>query len=124
MMRAMVLDSYDWFKELIAERRGFSQAEITQLADGSVFSGRQALDRKLIDGVGGIEATKKWLAERGVDEDLKIVEWKKPEPGSDLIWAGAIARWLGFDLGKKSPLEAIQERLFLDGLTSVWHVDG
>lgn len=123
MMRAMLLDSYDWFKDLVAERRGFSPAEIARLADGSVFSGRQAMERKLIDGVGGIEAAKEWLAGKGVDTDLKIVEWKKPEPGAELIWASAIARWLGFDLGKKSPVDSIQERLFLDGMISVWHVD-
>lgn len=124
MMRAMLLDSYDWFKELVAERRGFSQTEITRLSDGSVFSGRQALEQKLIDGLGGIEAAKEWLTGRGVDEELKIVEWKKAEPGAELIWAGSIARWFGFDLGKKSAVEAIQERLFLDGMISVWHVDG
>jgi len=124
MMRAMLLDSYDWFKELVADRRGFSQAEIARLADGSVFSGRQAVERDLIDEVGGVEAARGWLAGRGVDDDLKIVEWKKTEPGSGLIWAGALARWLGFDIGGKSPVEALQERLFLDGMISVWHVDG
>lgn len=124
MMRAMILDSYAWFKDLVKERRGFSEAEIERLADGSVFTGRQALERKLIDELGGEEAAREWLVSQGVDEDLEIVEWKKAEPGSDLIWAGAAMRWLGFDLGKKSPVEAIQQRLFLDGLISVWHVDG
>jgi protease-4 len=124
MMRAVILDSYQWFKDIVAERRDFSQTEIARLADGSVFTGRQALERKLIDALGGEDAAKEWLVDQGVDEDLKIVEWKKPEPGSDLILAGAVARWLGFNPGKKSPVEAIQQRLFLDGLISVWHVDG
>ncbi|GAB4360382.1 MAG: signal peptide peptidase SppA [Oricola sp.] len=124
MMRAMLLDSYDWFKSIVADRRGFSEAEIARLADGSVFSGRQALDRKLIDEVGGIEAAKKWLASQGVDDKMKVIEWKKQERGADLFWAGAIAHWLGFDLGKKSAVETLQERLFLDGMISVWHVGG
>jgi protease IV len=121
MMRAMIMDSYAWFKELVAERRGFSQAEVTRLADGSVFSGRQALEHKLIDAVGGEAAAKEWLVSQGIDEDLKIIEWKKSEPSAELIWSRALADWLGFGFGKKSPVEALQERLFLDGLISVWH---
>jgi len=124
MMRAMLLDSYDWFKDIVAERRGFSQAEITRLADGSVFSGRQALERKLIDDLGGTETAREWLTGQGVDEDLEIVEWEKTEPATGLFWARAAAQWLGFSLDEKSPVEAIQQRLLLDGLISVWHVGG
>jgi protease-4 len=42
MIRAMILDSYEWFKEIVAERRGYDAGEIDALADGSVFTGRQA----------------------------------------------------------------------------------
>src|SRR5690606_28521603 len=52
MLRAMVLDSYDWFIGLVAERRPLSRGEVTALADGSVFTGRQALERKLVDALG------------------------------------------------------------------------
>ncbi|MFZ2100578.1 MAG: signal peptide peptidase SppA [Oricola sp.] len=122
MIRRMILDSYAWFKDLVKDRRGLSDAEIATLADGSVFTGRQALDRKLIDGLGGEEAAKEWLASKGVDADLDVIEWKKSEPAANLLWAKAAIQWLGIDLGKNSPLESVKDRLFLDGLVSVWHV--
>lgn len=123
MIRRMILDSYAWFKDLVKDRRGFTDAEITTLADGSVFTGRQALENKLIDAVGGEETAKEWLASKGVDDKLDVIEWKKSQPGSSLLWARSAAEWLGFGLGKKSAVEAISDRLFLDGMISVWHVD-
>ncbi|QKV19555.1 signal peptide peptidase SppA [Oricola thermophila] len=122
MMRAMLLDSYQWFKDLVRERRDFSETEIDRIADGSVFSGRQALANRLVDDLGGEEAARNWLTGQGVDEELDIVEWKKAEPAPNLFWARAAAQWLGLAPGKKSPVDAIQERLFLDGMISVWHV--
>jgi protease-4 len=122
MIRRMILDSYAWFKNLVKDRRGLTDAEISTLADGSVFTGRQALERKLVDGLGGEEAAKDWLVSKGINADLKVVEWKKPAPAGGLFWARAMANWFGFDLGKKSAAEAISQRLLLDGLISVWHV--
>ena len=52
----MVKDSYDWFKNLVRERRGFDQPTLDQVADGRVFTGRQALELKLIDALGDEKA--------------------------------------------------------------------
>jgi len=121
MMRRMILDSYAWFKDLVKERRSLTDAELAVVADGSVFTGRQAVENKLIDAVGGEEAAREWLTSKGVAEGLKVVEWKKEEPATGLLSSVAIARWLGLDLSQKTALETLQQRLFLDGLISVWH---
>jgi len=121
MMRRMILDSYAWFKDLVKERRGLTDAELAAVADGSVFTGRQAVGNKLIDAVGGEDVAREWLTGKGVAEGLKVVEWKKDEPSSGLFSSVAIARWLGFDLSQKTAIEALEQRLFLDGLISVWH---
>ena len=123
MMRRMILDSYAWFKDLVQERRGLTDTEIAAVADGSVFTGRQAVKNKLIDAVGGEEAAREWLAGKGVSEELKVVEWKKEEPTAGLL-SSVAARWLGLDLSQNTALEALQQRLFLDGLISVWHGAG
>jgi protease IV len=123
MIRAMILDSYDWFKGLVEDRRPLSGTEVAELADGSVFTGRQAIGNKLIDEIGGEEAAEAWLTGKGLDEDLEIIEWKKPEPVTGLFWTRAVIGWLGLDPLAASPTDAISDRLFLDGLISVWHVD-
>src|SRR5277367_3347173 len=49
---ALVKDSYAWFRSLVKERRGMDDALLEKVADGRVFTGRQAVDLKLIDQLG------------------------------------------------------------------------
>jgi ClpP class serine protease len=66
------MDSYDWFVGLVEERRPLSRAEVLAVADGSIFTGRQALERKLVDELGGEEQAVEWLATKGVDGELSV----------------------------------------------------
>ncbi|MCT7378577.1 signal peptide peptidase SppA [Chelativorans salis] len=124
MLRAMVLDSYDWFIGLVTDRRPLSRSEVKALADGSVFTGRQALERKLVDALGGVREAREWLVERGVDENLSIVEWKADSSGGSLFLPEVTAAWLARVLGLPHERGILSflgaERIFLDGLLSVW----
>ncbi|MDZ5697197.1 signal peptide peptidase SppA [Chelativorans sp. M5D2P16] len=124
MLRAMVLDSYDWFIGLVTERRPLSRGEVTALADGSVFTGRQALERKLIDAVGGERDAKQWLVERGVDADLDVIEWKADDSAGSWFLPQIASNWAARLLGLPQDGAFLRrigaERMFLDGLLSVW----
>lgn len=124
MIRAMILDSYDWFVDLVAERRPLSREEALRLADGSIFTGRQAAERKLVDALGGEREARQWLAEKGVDADLEVVEWKAQDSRTSLLLPGMAARWLAGALGfdpQGGLMRALgTDRIFLDGLLSVW----
>ena len=126
MIRNMILDSYDWFKGIVTERRGFTPAETASLADGSVFTGRQALENGLVDQLGGEEAARAWLTEEGVDEDLETLEWEEQSSTRGQLFSGATLRWIAsqFGLGQTNDpiLKSLEHRLMLDGLVSVWHV--
>jgi protease-4 len=121
MVRAMILDTYEWFISLVAERRSLPREEVARLADGSVFTGRQALERKLVDALGGEKEAVAWLVEQGVDADLKVIEWKPASlTGADLLLNAALQR-LGLGAGNSGLLREIgADRIFLDGLLSVW----
>jgi protease-4 len=124
MIRSLVMDSYDWFVGLVEERRPLSRAEVLALADGSIFTGRQALDNKLIDALGGEDEVRAWLEGKGVSKDLKVVEWK-PDRGAEAWLTGSAAartlsRLLGFPAGTDILSELGADRIFLDGLVSVW----
>jgi len=127
MMRSMVLDSYDWFVGLVVERRPLNRQQVLALADGSVFTGRQALQRKLIDEVGGELEAIKWLESKGVAPKLAIVEWKPKASGSSWFLgstAGRVASALGLGEIYSSLLSEFgADRIFLDGLVSVWQPD-
>jgi protease-4 len=126
MVRKLIMDSYDWFVGIVAERRAMTRPEVLALADGSIFTGRQALANKLIDEVGGEDQAVAWLATKGVDANLKVVEWKDTERRGGWLFskalARAVSRMLGLPEGSGDMLDEIgADRLFLDGLVSVWH---
>ncbi len=125
MIRHMVLDSYNWFVDLVAERRPLDRAHVLEVADGSVFTGRQAVDKKLVDALGGEKAVRKWLEDKGLDPDLDIVEWKEDRNDGllgSLDASGSFVRWLGLTTQQDDILERLGvDRMFLDGLVSVWH---
>lgn len=129
MLRSLIMDSYDWFVGLVAERRTMSRAEVLALADGSIFTGRQALQKKLIDAVGGEEKAIDWLGTKGVDTKLTIIEWKPKSDSTSFLFAQAgldrLAIALGYPAGAGEIIRELgAERLFLDGLLSVWQPEG
>ncbi|MFU7501219.1 MAG: signal peptide peptidase SppA [Candidatus Tisiphia sp.] len=76
-----VQDTYDYFIELVALRRGLAIEEVKKIADGRIYSGRQALKLKLVDALGSEDDAIKWLQEvKKIDKDLKVKEFKiKPK---------------------------------------------
>ncbi len=125
MVRKLILDSYDWFVGIVAERRSMTRPQVLALADGSIFTGRQALANKLVDAVGGEDEAVAWLATKGVDAKLKVVEWKNTGR-SGFLFSRAMTRMLSRALGVPDASSDLlrqlgADRLFLDGLVSVWH---
>ncbi len=114
---ALVDDSYQWFVDVVAERRGLSRAETLALADGRIVTGRIGVESGLIDGIGGEVEALDWLqSEHGLAEGLDIrTAWPLPEQGFDLLGTllGGQARAL-FGL-PEGPIP-------LDGLVSLWQV--
>lgn len=107
----LLQDSFVWFTGLVRERRGLSEDETKTVADGRVFTGRQALKLKLVDELGSEIAARSWLEkERGVAKAL---------PAVDLEWGveASLARKLFTGL---AGIVFGNEALTLDGLVSVW----
>ncbi|QCI98956.1 signal peptide peptidase SppA [Agrobacterium larrymoorei] len=128
MIRSMIMDSYNWFVDLVADRRKLPREDVLKLADGSIFTGRQAVANKLVDTLGGEKEIKSYFETRGLAKDLPIVEWTAPSKRSafSLFSVAGIAKILGFDefLPFAAPRQLGADKLFLDGLVSVWQVDG
>lgn len=122
-----VLDTYRWFRALVGERRGIEGDALAKVTDGRVFTGRQALELKLIDALGSERDAIAWLeAEKGVAKDLAVRDYKPKSAQRGLPGLTALAeaaRLLGLDVGPA--LGEAGDRLIgpnaLDGLVSVWH---
>jgi len=93
VIAGMILDTYNWFVDIVAERRGLDRNAVGPLADGRVFTGRQALANKLVDEIGGEPEAINWLASKGVDKRLPIRDWKPERRGFGPFSADAIALW-------------------------------
>lgn len=129
-VEALVKDSYDWFKGLVRDRRGLDEAALAKVVDGRVYTGRQALELKLIDGLGDELAAVDWLAkEKGIDPKTPVRDYRLNPRFSDLPFLHTGAVWLLDAVGLGGLAEhfkdwgAVQavERLNLDGLVALWH---
>jgi protease IV len=121
----MVQESKDWFVDLVAKRRSIEPQSIPGLTDGRIYSGRQAVQLKLVDEIGDEKAAMNWLRkERKVSSDLKIVDWKPETESSGLFgWLfQSLAASIGVSVERIAGLAGqISATLKLDGLVSVWH---
>jgi protease-4 len=63
MLQAAIDDSYEQFVDVIVRERGLEHEEVLSLADGSIYTGRQALGLGLVDSLGGMEDAISYLAE-------------------------------------------------------------
>ncbi|MBO9192837.1 signal peptide peptidase SppA [Rhizobium sp. 16-449-1b] len=126
MINNMIVDSYAWFVDLVADRRKLPREDVLKLADGTIFTGRQALKMKLIDQLGGDDEIRAYLATKNVSKDLPEIDWNK-KSSTPFLLAGAasqILTLLGYgDIARSQDLTGIlPQKLLLDGLVSVWQV--
>jgi protease-4 len=129
-VEAIVKDSYAWFRDMVGDRRKLTGEALDRVADGRVFTGRQAIALKLIDEIGNEQAAVDWLAkEKDVDPKIPVRDWRLQPRLGDLSF---------LHLGVTSVLEAVglsalarriedmgavqaMDRLNLDGLLALWH---
>ncbi|MET4120062.1 protease-4 [Bradyrhizobium sp. JR1.5] len=126
---ALVKDSYAWFKGLVKDRRGMDDTQLEKVVDGRVFTGRQAIDLKLIDQIGDEKTAVTWLVEqKGVKKGLSVRDYKLQPRFSDLPFlktaAAVTLEALGLgsiahQIGQTGVAQAV-DRLGMDGMLALW----
>jgi protease-4 len=129
-IEALVVDSYAWFKGMVQDRRKLDGEALDHVADGRVFTGRQAIGLKLADEIGSDREAIDWLAKTSqIDPKTPVRDWRLTTRFNELsflhlgtaallesIGLGAVAHRLE-SLGL---LQAV-EKLNLDGMLALWH---
>jgi protease-4 len=129
-IESLIKDTYAWFRGLVKDRRQLDDANLERVADGRVFTGRQGVELKLVDELGGEEEAIAWLAkEKKIDPKWPVRDWRlKPRFGDldfihlatatvlDAVGLAALAR----RIEDSAALQTI-EKLNLDGLLALWH---
>jgi protease IV len=129
-IEALVKDSYDWFRNMVRDRRHMDDETLQRVTDGRVFTGRQGLENKLIDEIGNEKTALSWLEkEKGVKADTPVRDWQLKPRLSDLTILHLATRIVLDAVGLSGLAERIDavgslqtlERLNLDGLLALWH---
>jgi protease IV len=117
----MVQESFAWFVNLVAERRKLPLERVRVLADGRVYSGRQAVTEKLIDALGGEEEAQAWMeTQKSLPKFLKIIDWERQPEGNSYGMGLAITDRVLEAFGLNG-LRREAQALRLDGLLVLWH---
>jgi protease-4 len=129
-VEAIVMDTYSWFRDLVRDRRKLDAGLLDRVSDGRVFTGRQALDLKLVDELGDEQTAINWLAkEKNIDPNTPVRDFRLQPRFGDLPFLHVAAvglldalgfTWLAERLKEWGTIQAI-ERLNLDGLLALWH---
>jgi protease IV len=129
-VEAIVMDSYDWFRGLVRDNRKIEGTALATVTDGRVFTGRQAIDLKLVDELGDEKQAVAWLArEKGIDPKTRVRNYELESRLSDLPFLHVAAAAALEAIGLKAWAKHIEawgtvraiERLNLDGLLALWH---
>ena len=132
-LESLVRDSYAWFRGLVRERRGMDDGLLEKVADGRVFTGRQALELKLIDQLGDEKTAIAWLvSQKGVKADLPVRDYKLSPRFGDLTFlrSAAAVTLEAFGLSaiarqiEQSGMAQAVDRFGLDGMLALWHPIG
>ncbi len=99
VFQSLIDDLFQQFVDAVAGGRGMDRQAVLALADGRVYSGRQALDLGLVDRLGGFWDAVEWARQlAGLPEEPKLEYRRRDRRG--------VLRWLlGDDADALAPLE-------------------
>jgi protease-4 len=79
LIQSFVMQSYDKFLGIVARERGLSAETLRNtIADGRILSGKDALNNKLIDGLGQIEDAYAKAKQLGNAPEATVVKYGPP----------------------------------------------
>ena len=112
LLQNVVADVHQQFIEAVANGRGLSIAEVAEIADGRILTGRQAHSLDLVDQLGGLQVSIDQLAHKaGIIGPPRIIE-EKPRIGL-LDWALQAA-----------VNQSLLDRSSTPSLQYTWHLSG
>jgi protease-4 len=105
--QALVDEVFAGFVQVVAAGRGMDEAEVRELADGSVYTGRQALELGLVDALGYEEDAIARAAELGgIEGEPRVIRYIRQPSFYELLGAAAarpalpapqdLTNWLGW----------------------------
>ena len=117
IVQSMIDRAYGMFLDVVASARGVTRGDVEPIAGGKVWTGAQALERKLVDELGGLDAAlAKARSLAGLPDTALAFEVHPPKRAlapQTLPTAAALAGYLleGVTLFNRTPVHALTELL-------------
>jgi len=93
LLQNLVDDVHQQFVDDVARGRNLLTQDVQRLADGRVYTGRQALELKMIDHLGGLQDAIDLLAtQAGIQGSLQIVQEEEKVPFLDWLLQSSIKK--------------------------------
>lgn len=102
-LQGVLQDMHTQFVELVAKSRNIPLVKVESIADGRIFTGREALNLKLVDAVGGQDLAVTLLQKAaGISERLPLQE----QPKESALWKEVLETVLEIDIRSKAATPA------------------
>ena len=117
IVKSQIDHVYSQFLELVARTRKMTAEEVHPIAAGRVWTGRQALERKLVDELGGLDAAiRKARSLANLDDKATVREARPPKrmiPPTAAAGAAGFVGYLleGISILSRTPALAVMEYL-------------
>jgi protease IV len=86
LLKKMIDDIYNQFVDAVAKGRNMPRGKVLKIADGRVFSGRQAKALGLVDEIGGMDKAVEKAGQRaGLQSPIRKIEYGRQGFFSDLL---------------------------------------
>jgi protease-4 len=104
VLQAIVDESYEQFVDVIAAGRNLPREQVYELADGRLYTGKQAEKSGLIDEIGSLEDATEYALQLVEGEEPKIVRYEEPFSFSNMF--------MGFQSEMSPPIKDVLSEVF------------
>ncbi|HEB54083.1 MAG TPA: signal peptide peptidase SppA [bacterium] len=85
MLTGIVDELYDQFVDVVAEGRGLARDAVVEVANGGIYTAKQAVEHGLVDDIGDYQTALAWFESR-LGHEVTIVERRRRPGLADLLF--------------------------------------
>ena len=104
--QAIIDEAYSQFVAIVVEGRGLPEEKVREIADGRVYTGKQAMELGLVDELGNLPQAIDRAAELGgIEGEPRLVEYHRPPTLFETFFGALTSPFQPFDLARLLDLE-------------------
>jgi protease-4 len=104
--QAIIDEAYGQFVAIVTEGRDLPEEKVREIADGRVYTGKQAMELGLVDELGNLpEAIDRAAELGGIEGEPRLVEYHRPPTLFESFFGSLVSPFQPFDLARLLDLE-------------------